>query len=237
MSSKLHHDIIRGIAGFGPLLFFTIATVEGFLREGYDPIAQPISALALGPRGWIQGINFFVLATAFFAMATALRRELRGGVSALAAPAVFGIMAIGVSLAGIFPMDALGAAPTLTGKLHMRAGFLVFPFIPVAILLVARRFRREPHWRSYHGYTLATGILCLATITFFLAFVGPPGQPRPWPGLVGLVQRVMLLPFFVWIAAVVHRMRGVRSAFARRSSSACGASPGPSSSRCSRIRT
>src|SRR5688500_12675886 len=30
------------VAGVGPLLFFGVATAEGFLRAGYDPIALPI---------------------------------------------------------------------------------------------------------------------------------------------------------------------------------------------------
>src|SRR5262245_66554452 len=44
--------VFHRIAAAGPLFFFAVATVEGFLRGGYDPIAQPISALAIGPRGW-----------------------------------------------------------------------------------------------------------------------------------------------------------------------------------------
>jgi len=36
--------------------------------------------------------------------------------------------------------------------------------------------------------------------------VGPPGMgPRAFPGIMGLVQRLQLMPFFVWIALVVRR--------------------------------
>jgi hypothetical protein len=203
--------VLHAIAGVGPLFFFAVATVEGSIRAGYDPIAEPISALAIGPRGWVQELNFAVLAASFLSFAVVLRSAFRGGVSSVAGPGVLGIMTIGVAVAGLFTMDVPGGPVTLPGRLHMAGGFLVFPWMPVALLLTARRFRHDENWRTYFQYTRATGILCLATIVFFLLFVGPPGFPRPLAGIAGLVQRLQLIPFFVWIAVVTHRAyRGER---------------------------
>jgi hypothetical protein len=204
-SQRTLDRVFRRIASVGPLLFFAVATLEGFLRAGYDPIAQPISALALGPRGWIQEANFVLLAASFFSFAVVLRTEFRKGAASIAAPGVFVLMTTGVSLALVFPMDALGATPTLVGRLHTAGGFLVFPWMPVASFLVARRFRHDPRWQPYFAYTLTTGLFCLATIIFFLLFVGPPPAPRPLAGLLGLVQRVQILPFFTWISIIAHR--------------------------------
>ena len=201
--SSGHNRIVLVVAGAGPLLFFAIATLEGFLRAGYDPIAQPISALALGDRGWIQTFNFGLLALSFVAMAAIARTELRSRAASFG----FLIMAIGVAIAGTFPMDAPGALPTRAGNLHMLGGFLVFPLMPIVLLRVGLQLRRDARWRSYSVYTLVTGLLCLATIAFFLTFVGPPGFARPFPDLAGLVQRLQLLPFFVWMAFVVHHAR------------------------------
>jgi len=197
--------VIHGVAGIGPLLFFAVATVEGFLRAGYDPIAQPISALALGPRGWIQEVNFALLAASFFSFAAVLRTALRPGMASVAGPGVFVLMTIGVVLAATFTMDAPGAASTLIGGLHTVGGFLVFPWMPVVLLIVARRFRRDARWRPHFNYTLVTGLACLVTLIFFLLFVGPPPSPRPLSALTGLVQRVLLLPFLTWTAIVAHR--------------------------------
>jgi hypothetical protein len=196
--------ILHGVAGIGPLLFFAIATAEGFLRAGYDPIAQPISALALGPRGWIQEVNFALLAASLFSFATVLRTALRPGRASVAGPGVFVLMTIGIAMAGMFTMDAPGATPTFAGQLHMVGGFLFFPWMPLVLLLVARRCRRDARWRPYFTYTLATGLACLAIIIFFLLLVGPPPWPRPLSALAGLVQRLQLLPFFTWMAIVAH---------------------------------
>ena len=205
MSSQRTIDrIIHGVAGIGPLLFLAVATAEGFLRAGYDPMAQPISALALGPRGWIQEVNFALLAASLFSFAAVLRTGLRSGMASVAGPGVFVLMTIGIAMAGIFTMDAPGTAQTLVGQLHMVGGFLFFPWMPVVLLLLARRFRRDARWRTHFTYTLATGLVCLATIVFFLLFVGPPPWPRPLSALAGLVQRLQLLPFFTWMAIVAH---------------------------------
>jgi hypothetical protein len=76
--------------------------------------------------------------------------------------------------------------------------------MPVALLVVARRFRRDVRWQRYFGYTLATGLFCLAALVFFLLFVGPPEFPRPFPEIAGMVQRSQLLPFFAWMALVTR---------------------------------
>ena len=105
--------LLQSIATVGPLLFFAVATIEGLVRAGYDPIEQPISALALGARGWIQQANFALLAISLAAFGVTLRTRLRGGAASLAAPAIFGLMTIGITLAGIFTMDPLGAPATV----------------------------------------------------------------------------------------------------------------------------
>ena len=103
-------------------------------------------------------------------------------------------------------MDAEVAPPTLAGKLHGLGGFMVFPSIPVVVLVLSRRFRRSGEWRGYFGYSVATGSFCLALLVFFLLFVGPPGAPPlPASEFRGLVQRSLLLPFFTWMALVTLR--------------------------------
>jgi hypothetical protein len=193
------------VAGFGPPAFFGIATVLGLVRTGYDPIVAPISALAVGPQGWMQGLNFAVLASSFLAFAVVLRKQFSMGSSFVAGPLVFVVMTLGVTIAGLFPMDAPDAPPTLSGHLHTLGGFLVFPWMPIGLFVVARRFRRERGWQSYFMFTVATGILSFATIVFFLLFVGPPGTTLPLSSFRGLVQRVQLVPFFTWMAFVARK--------------------------------
>lgn len=197
---------LRIVATVGPLLFFAVASVEGFVRAGYDPVAHPISALALGPRGWIQQANFALLAISLAAFGLTMRTRLRDGVASLVGPAIFGLMTIGITIAGICTMDPPGASPTAIGRLHTFAGFLFFPWMPVVLLLVARRLRRDRRLRPYFGYTLATALFCLATMVYFFASVGVPGVSPRLSNLAGLVQRLQLLPFLTWMAIFAGRI-------------------------------
>ena len=43
----------------GPVFTATFLA-EGAVRDGYRPLRHPVSSLALGPRGWIQTVNFAV---------------------------------------------------------------------------------------------------------------------------------------------------------------------------------
>jgi hypothetical protein len=193
------------IAGVGPWLALALATVEGFLRGGYDWVAEPISALALGPRGWIQQLDFALLVASFASFAFVLRSQFRRGAAAVAAIAVTLLMTAGLTLSGIFTMDAPGALPTLAGQLHLAGGFLIFPWTPVLLFIAARLFQRDARWRPYFELTLATGLLSAATIAFFLLFVGPPEFPRPLAAWTGVVQRFQLVQFFAWTALVTRR--------------------------------
>ena len=57
---------VAGWAGMiGSALFITVFMVEGWLRPGYDWLSTFISELSIGPRGWIQIVNFITLGTLF----------------------------------------------------------------------------------------------------------------------------------------------------------------------------
>lgn len=50
--------LLSGVAGTA--LFVVIFLADGATRPGYDPIRHPVSALALGARGWLQTTNFLL---------------------------------------------------------------------------------------------------------------------------------------------------------------------------------
>ncbi len=58
--------VLAGWAGMiGSALFVTVFTLEGWLRPGYDWRSTFISELSIGPRGWVQIVNFIMLGTLF----------------------------------------------------------------------------------------------------------------------------------------------------------------------------
>jgi hypothetical protein len=56
-------------------LFVGVFILEGWLRPGYAVAQTEVSALSLGPRGWIQIVNFLVSGGLLFFFANALLHQ------------------------------------------------------------------------------------------------------------------------------------------------------------------
>ncbi|MBA3907422.1 MAG: DUF998 domain-containing protein, partial [Pseudonocardiales bacterium] len=69
-----------------PVLFVAVFTVEGSLRQGYDPLSMFVSELSAGPRGWVQIVNFVVTGGLVVAFGRALGGVLERGPAATGGP-------------------------------------------------------------------------------------------------------------------------------------------------------
>ena len=95
----------------GPL-FVAVFTVEGARREGHDPVREPVSALALGERGWTQRLKFVGTGALMLAYSGGLRRAMP---DARWTPQLVAAFAVGLVRAGAFVTDpATAALPTRT---------------------------------------------------------------------------------------------------------------------------
>jgi hypothetical protein len=69
----------------------------------------------------------------------------------------------------------------------------------VSCFVFARRFRREPRWRSLEWCTLAAGTtiaIAVAILAIATMVVSAHDTFAPW---VGLIQRVAVVPYLVWL--------------------------------------
>lgn len=130
----------------GAVLFVVVLLLDGATRPRYDPRRHPVSALALGSRGWLQTANFFVLGAAFMTGAVVTVR--RGVVEGSFAEGLWGgglaVLAAGVVASGLFRMDPLRGYPpgtaesdpasvSRTHQWHDLAGSVVFMGMPVLL--------------------------------------------------------------------------------------------------------
>src|SRR6516162_7143382 len=92
--------LVAGTAG--GLVFTGVYLAEGATRAEYRALAQPISALSLGPGGWVQQLNFIVFGVLVCASAAGWRAALAPGRAALAFPALRVIAGVGLVLDGLF---------------------------------------------------------------------------------------------------------------------------------------
>jgi hypothetical protein len=186
---------LAGRAGIaGPILFTVVFLAQDLLRSGYDPIAEPISALEAGRHGWIQQLNFVVFGVLTLVFATGLHRGLERTKAGLIGPALFAVSGIGLLVAAAIPLreDAAGVVYDPGG--HIVGGVLFFPVTAVALIVLSRRLARDPRWRSLAGHVLAAGVVGAAVVLVTITLVLPDGGPLHH--LAGLVQRLAILAIF-----------------------------------------
>lgn len=210
---------LAALAGIvGPSLFVLVFLFEGATRPGYSPVADYVSALSLGDRGWIQIANFLLVGACLLALTTAVAGEFPRGAASRAGPILLGLIGFGYLLSGPFVMDPAGTPATAMsahGIVHGVLGAIVFVLMPLVCFVFLRRFGREPAWRWFWGPTLALGgFAAVADVVFTAATKSPNlvAVTMPW---AGLLQRLVIVPFMLWVivfAAGLLRRRSTPAA-------------------------
>lgn len=198
----------------GPTLFVAVLMLEGWLRPGYEPTRMFVSELALGPRGWIQIVNFVVFGALFLVFARGVAAEFREGKASRAGPILLTIIGIGFLASGIFVMDPVTTLPdqmSWHGKLHTLLGAVVFLLMPVSCFVFLRRFRQDSNWRSLQWWTLAAEIITAAlVIVWSVGPTQPPAAPNAFNEWNGVLQRMIIVTYLSWqfaLALWLHRRR------------------------------
>jgi len=189
----------------GPILFVVVFTVAGFLRPGYSPIRQSISALGVGTNAWLGNADAVVFAVLLLAFALgfflSMYRVMRTG-WLVAFLVLFVLSCVGIINAAIFP------AASGTSGLHWLIGFLPAFLAPVAAyLVVGKEWLRMRNWHGYGWYSLATAAASALFILLSFALLAPrraTGGPATSVG--GLVERILVLITFAWPVVIGWRL-------------------------------
>jgi len=127
----------------GPILFTAAFIVQGLFRPTYSHMAEPVSALAAGPNGWVQDVNFLVFGPLMIAYAVGLHLGVRPTRLGLVGPALLVLSGAGLMLAGVFPArDASGAFSFAPG--HVVAAFMSFLGAGAGLIVISRRMAHDP---------------------------------------------------------------------------------------------
>lgn len=202
---------LAALAGMvGSAFFVILFTIEGMVRVGYDPLSMYVSELSLGPDGWIQILNFYLLGILLVIFAWGVAKQFPAGRASRAGPILLVIMGISIFLAGLFTMDpvqTLAQNRTLDGKLHTLFSSILFLLAPISCYVFYRRFKTDPEWKSFAKLTLVVGTIVALAVILLQAgpttFPDPPNAFNPW---VGLIQRVGIIAYLAWIYAFAQRL-------------------------------
>lgn len=182
------------------VLFTVTYLIEGITRPDYSAWQQAISALSLGPGGWVQQVNFVVFGIITIWTAFAWRRFLKGGVGATWYPIFRALEGVGLIVDGFFSQDpavgypkgALLTAPTLNGTIHVVFAFVSITAIALGFFILARRFAKEVHWCAWAAYAVINGVLTIVLIATFGALNGQHSD------IAGLFERLATSLGTIW---------------------------------------
>lgn len=192
------------IAGLiGPLFFIALVIAQGVLQPDYSHIAMPISALAAWPAGWMQNLNFFLLATLDAAFTIGLHRGIRATRLGVIGILLLLVSCLGLLLAGLFPWINVNGVPTETPE-HVVGAILTFSGASTGLIVLSRRMRPDPHWHDLSAYGLGTGIAMVILFVVVGFFAVDPGTPfHRW---AGLLQRVLVAVWVTYQLVIARRL-------------------------------
>jgi hypothetical membrane protein len=181
----------------GPILFFVISMIDGFLHPNYSALSEPISNLgAKAPNTWIQNANFFLSGLLLVIFAIGFFWQLRPIVRRWwMIVSTFFLLLTGICLAlpSVFPTDIPGYPPaTIHGLIHDILFFVVFGTLLIAVLLSGLHLRNIPGWHRYGWYSIIQAIVMGSLFVLLAAVTVSDG------GLMGLFQRIFVYEAFSW---------------------------------------
>ncbi len=185
-NSRTHWSLlIAGLAG--AVAFNATYLIDGATRPGYDWLSQPVSALSLGPGGTVQVVNFIAFGTLGCITALAWRLTLTGGIGETWYPRLAVLAGLAMICTGIFTLDPahgyppgspVPAHPSVHAQVHNIASYISLTATVAGLIILARRFSREPGWRGWVPLALAAAVLMmifLAAFGILIAHNGPGG--------------------------------------------------------------
>jgi hypothetical membrane protein len=202
-----------GIAG--PIIFAVGALVHSLLRPDHSLVTHPVSALAAGPSGWLQNVNFLLFGVLMIAYTIGLHLGVRPTKWGVVGVTFLVLSGVGLMWGGVFPAtDATGAFDG-DRLLHVPGFIMTFLGGGIGLIVMSRRMARDSRWKSLATYALVTGIAMLVLILVGGGLVRPPGAPlHAWFGLFQWVLLAVWLPCTIVLA--LRLLRVARAADAPR---------------------
>lgn len=202
---------VAGWAGvLGPALFTVTFLVQDVVRRPeHSPLADPVSALEVGPHGWVQQANFVVFGLLTLAFAVGLHRALRPTRWGVIGPALMFVSGICLVLAAVFPLAADADGVIYDPGGHTVVGRVFFGSSALALLFLTPRVAHHLSWRRLAPWIGLAGTIALVAFPFMRLLVLPEDAPlHEW---AGLAQRILVIgvivPARVALAAQLLRMR------------------------------
>jgi hypothetical protein len=184
-----------------------------------------LSELSLGPRGFVQILNFFVFGVSQLLFARGIAAEFPAGKASRAGPILLAAVGMGMIFGGVFVMDPIGT-PMANWSWH--GWFHGVPFgpaisygWPLSCFILWSRFREDPRWQLLGTLTLTVGVLTVLLaialrfrLQFYLTHPELGYQATAGLGVAQRAHHISLLSWQFVMAMWLYRLTRVPKASA-----------------------
>ena len=162
----------------------------------------------------MQAANFVITGILLLAFAIGLRRALRSSRGAVWGPLLVGFVGVGLIGSGFFTTDPLNGYPpgtplvstmySIHGFFHDLFGVPVFLGLPIACLVLSRRFARL----GERGWAIYSALAGFGMFVFFIIASLAFNQTFGLADFAGVFQRLSIIIGFTWLMLLaVHMLR------------------------------
>jgi len=190
-------------------VFFVTVVIFGFFQPGYNHLSTSISTLVVGKYGWIQTVNFLVLALSFVFVGYGLGKQLTcKSVSGIFI--AFVTVALSIVAIAFLPTDKLDPLQAFRftmlspiAKIHYVLVFLLLLLSPILVIKLILVFWNEPKWRALVSLTIG---ICAFNFFFGLLwfYFLRIGFLLEWKGLF---QKILAANVILWLMVIGNRIR------------------------------
>lgn len=198
---------IYGLVGLLGAAVFTLSlAVLHLTGTEVDWRQDYVSHLAHNHLGWVFVSGTVIHGFGNLALSLGLRRSLGPGRIQTWAALLFGMAATGIVLTVIFPIDPVGASPSLVGLAHRGVVYIAFSGQLLALFLFSVAFARDPHWRWRSGAAFALSAIAAVALAGFLV----AALLNQMPGLAERLSLASFLAWDFWVAFHLARLSSTR---------------------------
>jgi uncharacterized protein DUF998 len=186
------------------ILFVIIFTTLGCIQKDYNQGRHTVSELVYGKYGWIQNINFIILAFALmftgYGLGISVHNKVHNPITVS-----FAIFSLAVLIAAIFPADKIPKntaykfkEPSLSEKIHYATFFLILLLTPFILSFTIKGISEVSYLKSLVPYTVFVLISNFASLLIWFYFYV---KEIVFNGK-GLFQKIIIINAIVWLIVV-----------------------------------
>jgi hypothetical protein len=190
---RLNTHSALALAGIiGPIVLIVGDLGAGFTTTGYSVVKNSISSLALTHIGWLQTIGFLALGLLVEIFTAGLLYNVKRSRFFYLGIAALLLFGFGMLCIGAFNTNPVNGPYTINGTIHGLATKVSFSLFPIAALLLAFNFKKDPEWRHLFKYSIVSCILSVL-LAVSLAFF------KDGANYFGLVERLVVANMIIWV--------------------------------------